>query len=184
MSDLQATASHFETCAAMIEEHIASIESGVTGVPAVVAAMNIQSKVAAATGALKVDIALLDMENAAELQSALLSIENGVKSWLGKDFKSYFEVSSEAARLGSMINIVEEQSLSADAMMSDVEAGLRVGDAMVSAKHSGFIINMGQASAQEVLMLMEQVRTRVYADSGILLEPEIRMIKEDSGWNL
>ena len=39
MSDLQATASHFETCAAMIEEHIASIESGVTGVPAVVAAM-------------------------------------------------------------------------------------------------------------------------------------------------
>ena len=144
MSDLQATASHFETCAAMIEEHIASIESGVTGVPAVVAAMNIQSKVAAATGALKVDIALLDMENAAELQSALLSIENGVKSWLGKDFKSYFEVSSEAARLGSMINIVEEQSLSADAMMSDVEAGLRVGDATEDLK--ALIATVGNTS--------------------------------------
>lgn len=144
MSDLQATASHFETCAAMIEEHIASIESGVTGVPAVVAAMNIQSKVAAVTGALKVDIALLDMENAAELQSALLSIENGVKSWLGKDFKSYFEVSSEAARLGSMINIVEEQSLSADAMMSDVEAGLRVGDATEDLK--ALIATVGNTS--------------------------------------
>ena len=144
MSDLQATASHFETCAAMIEEHIASIESGVTGVPAVVAAMNIQSKVAAATGALKVDLALLDVENAAELQSAVLSIENGVKSWLGKDFKSYFEVSSEAARLGSMINIVEEQSLSADAMMSDVEAGLRVGDATEDLK--ALIATVGNTS--------------------------------------
>jgi hypothetical protein len=84
------------------------------------------------------------MENAAELQSALLSIENGVKSWLGKDFKSYFEVSSEAARLGSMINIVEEQSLSADAMMSDVEAGLRVGDATEDLK--ALIATVGNTS--------------------------------------
>lgn len=62
--------------------------------------------------------------------------------------------------------------------------GLRVGDAMVSAKHSGFIVNVGKASSQDVLQLMEQVRSRVYQDSGIVLEPEIRIIKEDDGWNL
>ena len=128
-SGLQATASQLETCVAMIEEHIASVESGFTGVPAVVAAMNIQGKVAATTGALKANIGMLDAEDVAGLQSPLLSIEKSVKSWLGKDFKSFFEVSSEVARLASMINVVESQSLSADAMMSDVEVGLRVGDA-------------------------------------------------------
>ena len=128
-SGLQATASQLETCVAMIEEHIASVESGFTGTPAVVAAMNIQGKVAAATGALKANIAMLDAEDVAGLQSPLLSIEKSVKSWLGKDFKSFFEVSSEVARLASLINVVESQSLSADAMMSDVEVGLRVGDA-------------------------------------------------------
>jgi UDP-N-acetylmuramate dehydrogenase len=55
---------------------------------------------------------------------------------------------------------------------------------MVSAKHSGFIVNVGKASSQDVLQLMEQVRSRVYQDSGIVLEPEIRIIKEDDGWNL
>ncbi len=62
--------------------------------------------------------------------------------------------------------------------------GLRVGDAMVSPKHSGFIINVGDASAQDVRALMEQVQERVYQDSGIMLEPEIRIIKEDDGWSL
>ena len=59
--------------------------------------------------------------------------------------------------------------------------GLRVGDAMVSPKHSGFIINAGKASSDDVLQLMERVRSRVYQDSGIMLEPEIRVIKEDDG---
>lgn len=62
--------------------------------------------------------------------------------------------------------------------------GLRVGDAMVSTKHSGFVVNVGKASAQDVCQLMEQVQKRVFENSGILLEPEIRMIKEDDGWNL
>ncbi len=62
--------------------------------------------------------------------------------------------------------------------------GLRMGDAMVSTKHSGFIVNVGTASAQDVRNLIEQVQEHVYRDSGIMLEPEIRIIKEDDGWNL
>ncbi len=62
--------------------------------------------------------------------------------------------------------------------------GLRMGDAMVSEKHAGFVINAGHATADQVLALIEEVQRRVQADSGILLEPEIKIIKEDDGWNL
>ena len=59
------------------------------------------------------------------------------------------------------------------------EAGLRgcsVGAAQVSEKHAGFIINTGGATANDVLELMRHVRKVVYEKSGIMLEPEIRLI--------
>lgn len=53
--------------------------------------------------------------------------------------------------------------------------GFRVGDAAVSQKHCGFAVNLGHASAQEVRELLRQVSDRVYAHSGIRLEPEVRI---------
>lgn len=53
--------------------------------------------------------------------------------------------------------------------------GLRVGGAAVSEKHAGFIVNLGGATAADVLALIEQVRERVFDHSGVLLEPEIRL---------
>ena len=54
--------------------------------------------------------------------------------------------------------------------------GLRVGDAQVSEKHAGFIINRGAATAQDVTELIRQVRQRVEERSGIRLEPEVRFL--------
>lgn len=54
--------------------------------------------------------------------------------------------------------------------------GYRAGAAEVSEKHSGFVINTGGASCEDVLAVMRHVRETVYADSGILLEPEVRLI--------
>lgn len=59
------------------------------------------------------------------------------------------------------------------------EAGLkgyRVGGAEVSEKHSGFVINTGVASCEDVLAVMRHVREEVFNNSGILLEPELRLI--------
>ena len=59
------------------------------------------------------------------------------------------------------------------------EAGLRgcsVGAAQVSEKHTGFIVNNGGATANDVLELMRHVRKVVYEKSGIMLEPEVRLI--------
>ena len=56
--------------------------------------------------------------------------------------------------------------------------GYRVGDAMVSEKHSGFVINAGAATAEDVRRLMADVDGRVYEKFGVHLEPEVRLIGE------
>ena len=58
------------------------------------------------------------------------------------------------------------------------DAGLRgyqVGGAQVSCKHTGFVINAGNATAHDVLQLIQDVQNRVYEQFGVMLEPEVRM---------
>ena len=56
--------------------------------------------------------------------------------------------------------------------------GYRVGGAMVSEKHCGFVINYDNASAKDVRNLMKDVSKKVYEDSNVRLEPEVRFIGE------
>ena len=53
--------------------------------------------------------------------------------------------------------------------------GYRVGDAAISEKHAGFAVNLGEATAADVLTLLRQVSDKVYESSGIRIEPEIRL---------
>ncbi len=57
--------------------------------------------------------------------------------------------------------------------------GLRVGDAQVSELHAGFIVNVGAATASDVLQLMETIQNKVLQLFGVLLEPEVRIVGED-----
>ncbi len=57
--------------------------------------------------------------------------------------------------------------------------GCRIGDAEVSPLHAGFIVNIGNATARDVLDLIFHVQSRVREQSGILLEPEVRVVGED-----
>lgn len=54
--------------------------------------------------------------------------------------------------------------------------GFSVGGAQVSEKHSGFVINKGGATFEDVTALMEHIEKTVYDSSGILLEPEVKII--------
>ena len=54
--------------------------------------------------------------------------------------------------------------------------GLAAGGAQVSEKHAGFLINRGGASSDDVLELIRQVRERVLAETGVRLEPEVRIL--------
>lgn len=57
--------------------------------------------------------------------------------------------------------------------------GLAVGDAEVSQKHAGFVINKGRASAKDVLDLIHNVQSRVAEAHGVKLETEVRIIGEE-----
>lgn len=57
--------------------------------------------------------------------------------------------------------------------------GLSCGDAQVSTKHAGFVVNTGHASAKDVLQVIHEVQKRVEKAHGVHLEPEVRIIGED-----
>ena len=57
--------------------------------------------------------------------------------------------------------------------------GLSCGDAQVSTKHAGFVVNRGHASARDVLQVIREVQRRVELAHGVHLEPEVRIIGED-----
>ncbi len=53
--------------------------------------------------------------------------------------------------------------------------GYQVGGAAVSEKHAGFVVNLGGATASDVQTLLQQVSHKVMDDTGIRLEPEVRI---------
>lgn len=55
--------------------------------------------------------------------------------------------------------------------------GARVGGAEVSPKHAGFVINTGGATCADVLGLIEKIQKTVYDAAGVMLEPEVRIIR-------
>ena len=60
------------------------------------------------------------------------------------------------------------------------DAGLKgasVGGAQVSSKHAGFVINTGGATCADVLGLIEKIQKTVYDAAGVMLEPEVRIIR-------
>lgn len=55
--------------------------------------------------------------------------------------------------------------------------GATVGGAQVSEKHAGFVINKGGATSEDVMKLIELVQKTVYEKKGVVIEPEVRLIK-------
>ena len=56
--------------------------------------------------------------------------------------------------------------------------GFSVGEAAVSEKHAGFVVNKGNATATEVRRLSEAVIERVREQTGVTLTPEVRFVGE------
>ena len=56
--------------------------------------------------------------------------------------------------------------------------GYRVGDAQVSEKHCCFVVNRGNATADDVIKLIDDVKAKVSEEYDVVLEPEVRMIGE------
>jgi UDP-N-acetylmuramate dehydrogenase len=61
--------------------------------------------------------------------------------------------------------------------------GFQVGKAKVSEKHANFIVNLGGATATDILSIMKTMQNRVYQKTGIRLEPEIKIAGENGKVN-
>lgn len=56
--------------------------------------------------------------------------------------------------------------------------GYKIGGAMVSEKHAGFIVNTGDATAKDVLELIKYVKDEVYKKYGVKIEEEVKIVGE------
>ena len=56
--------------------------------------------------------------------------------------------------------------------------GREIGGAAVSEKHAGFIINKGGATYDDIIRLIDHVKSVVYEKKGVMLEPEVRIIAD------
>ncbi len=54
--------------------------------------------------------------------------------------------------------------------------GFQMGGARVSEKHAGFVINAGNATAEDVLSLINHCKNKVLSETGVTLEPEVKII--------
>ena len=57
--------------------------------------------------------------------------------------------------------------------------GFSIGGAAVSSKHAGFIINLGGATASDVMALEEEIKCKVFERFGVMLEREVRIISNE-----
>ena len=71
-------------------------------------------------------------------------------------------------KVGYAARLIEEAGL----------VGTRIGGAAVSVKHAGFIVNLGGATARDVLDLIEHIKQVVWDRFGVALETEIEYIDQ------
>ena len=150
ISELKDAATGFDACITTLNGHIAEVEDGMSDVDATIAAMEIQSQIAGVVGSLKV---LLYSSKSSDLQSNIFSLEKGVASWLGKHLNKYFVIASYHAGLETMVEIADSQVLLADAIASDVEVGLLVGDS----SDLDEVISSVNSNSMELTKLSEQI---------------------------
>lgn len=114
--------------------------------------------------------------------SATFILNTGIKDEIYEKFQEYDEKRwskqpMEAYSAGSTFKRPEGNFAS---KLID-ESGLRgftVGDAMVSEKHCGFLINKSNSTCENFLVLIEKVKEIVYEKHGIQLEREVKLIGE------
>ena len=58
--------------------------------------------------------------------------------------------------------------------------GFHVGDAYVSEKHAGFIVNKNKAKSRDILEVIDYVKKEVNNKYNVMLEEEVRIIGKDS----
>ena len=120
------------------------------------------------------------MENGGIVTSCVLKLKKGDKEKIAQDMAEVTKkrVEKQPLELPSAGSTFKRpQGYFAGALIE--ECGLKgysVGGAKVSEKHAGFVVNFDNATANDVLAVIEHVQKTVYEKFGVGLEPEVKFI--------
>lgn len=125
----------------------------------------------------------LDIPEGAIIVSASFLLTKSVKEKIQERIREILDIRKDKHPLeyrnaGSIFK--NPKDLPAGQIIDDLGLkGTRIGGAQISEKHGNFIVNTGNATAKDILALIEVIQKRVWEDRGIRLEPEVTIIGED-----
>lgn len=120
------------------------------------------------------------LKNKGVILEATLKLEKGDTNLIKLQMERYFKARKDSqplnlANAGSIFK--NPPQIFAGKIIEELGCkSWREGDAMVSEKHANFIVNLGNAKAEDIYRLMQKVRSKVREERGILLEPEITLV--------
>lgn len=120
------------------------------------------------------------LENGSTILSLTLKLEKGSKEQIEKTMSELFQrrKSKQPLELPSAGSVFKRpEGHFAGALIEGCGLkGARVGGAMVSEKHAGFIVNAGGATCRDVLGLIDHIQKTVLEQTGVALECEVKII--------
>ena len=117
LADVESGKEQLEAVVELINDHISSVESGVSLEEATLAAMELQKRFASAVAAVSDEL----------LKEKLSSLEKGVSTWVGNGFTYYYPLALKVAELYDAAHDLENCSTGLVGIRSDIESGLKEG---------------------------------------------------------
>ena len=164
-----------------IENHIADLKAGATLLDGTLATLERQKELAEVMAA--IEFGAEATKGGAALTKAVASVDKRAESWLGKHFAAYYPAAkaeaSAAARLASLD--LKTQKISVEAILSDVEAGLRKDADKEELTALAAKIDSNADEVAELLATLTETRTEVETEYAETVETAVT---DPSGFDL
>lgn len=164
-----------------IENHIADLKAGATLLDGTLATLERQKELAEVMAA--IEFGAEATKGGAALTKAVASVDKRAESWLGKHFAAYYPAAkaevAAAARLAALD--LKTQKISVEAILSDVEAGLRKDADKEELTALAAKINSNADEVAELLAALTETRTEVETEYAATVETAVT---DPSGFDL
>ena len=120
------------------------------------------------------------MENGGIITSCTLSLKNGNKEEIKAktdDLKERRVSKQPLDKPSAGSTFKRPTGYFAGALIEEAGLkGFKIGGAQISEKHAGFVVNTGNATAKDVLSVIEHAQKTILEKFGVFMEPEVKMI--------
>lgn len=164
-----------------IENHIADLKSGASLLEGTLATLEMQKELAEVMAAL--EFGAEDTKGGAALTKAVASVDKKAESWLGKHFAAYYPAAKAEAAAAARLTALDlkTQKLSVEAILSDVEAGLRKNADKEELTALAAKIESNADEVAELLAALTETRTEVETEYAETVETAVT---DPSGFDL